>query len=204
MASYFCGPCATGGVSDPSPARLRRATWVSLCGVLASCWGRRVRALLGGFRAPSNSAVPFQTGLLKAGHPLFLKPRSSVYAVVLSLCLLSRGRLYSRCAVLSSSPPALLPPAPAAPSSSVHARSSARRCCRRTCAPARSSPHTLLHATPRNHHQFTDVPDCRGAWRCAASRPATRAHTAPPRLPQHTLAHGMPPHRRLVGREEEL
>ena len=162
----------------------------------AGCW-RVVGAgafapYWGGFRAPSNSAVPFQIGLFKAGHPLFLKPRLSAYSAVLSLCLLSRGRLYSRCAVLSSSPPALLPTAPAAPSSSVHARSSAWRCCRRTCAPVRSSPHTLLHATPRNHHQFTDVPDCRGAWRCAASRPATRAHTAPPRLPQHTLAHGMP------------
>ena len=52
--------------------------------------------------------------------------------------------------------------------------------------------HTLLlHATPRNHHQFTDVPDCRGAWRCAAFRP-TRAHTTPPRLPRHTHAWNAP------------
>ena len=198
-------PALSAEFSDPSPARLRRATWVSLCGVLASCWGRRVRALLGGFRAPSNSAVPFQIGLFKAGHPLFLKPRLSAYSAVLSLCLLSRGRLYSRCAVLSSSPPALLPTAPAAPSSSVHARSSARRCCRRTCAPVRSSPHTLLHATPRNHHQFTDVPDCRGSVevRCfPACYP--RTHCPAEATTAYTRTWNAPPHRRLVGREEEL
>ena len=142
-----------------------------LCPTWFSWWFRFCPG--GGFRAPSNSAVPFQTGLFKAGHPLFLKPRLSAYSAVLSLCLLSRGRLYSRCAVLSSSPPALLPTAPAAPSSSVHARSSARRCCRRTCAPALFSPYTHTTRHTANHHHFTDVPDCRGVWRCAAFRPAT-------------------------------